>query len=74
MSKTSATFQEIKEDFCSFVDSCCKLNCFTRSLELQREKVEECKAYIAQMKHFKVQAASSSNEYTANQFFICRVC
>jgi hypothetical protein len=54
MSKTSAT---------------CKLNCFTRSLELQREKVEECKAYIAQMKHFKVQAASSSNEYTANQFF-----
>ena len=69
MSGTKNTYLEIHKNFCAFVDSCCKYNCFTRSIDLQKKKFEECNHFIAQIKLYKSQAVSANDEYIANQFF-----
>lgn len=69
MSSVLITFQEVKRNFCVFVDTCCRFNCFTRSMDEQKNKAEECNAFIAQIKHYKAQAINANDEFSANQFF-----
>jgi len=69
MSEKTISFDEIHRDYCKFIDSCGKLNCFTRSNRVQNDKVTECRQYISVIKAYKKQAAERGNELQANQFF-----
>jgi hypothetical protein len=63
------TFEKISQNFRDFVDSCGKLNYFTRSKELQSQKVQECEEFILQIKSYKSQAVHFDSEPMANEFF-----
>lgn len=63
------SFEKIGENFRDFIDSCGKLNFYTRSKRLQSEKVQECVAYIQEIKGYKAQAIEFESEPAANEFF-----
>lgn len=69
MSEQSLTFDEIHKDYCDFIDSCSKFNCYTRSVDIQKDKITECEEYLIKIKGYKYQAAERQNEFAANQFF-----
>lgn len=46
MSEQFLTFDEIHKDYCDFIDSCIKFNVYTRSVDVQTDKVKECKKYL----------------------------
>lgn len=69
MKSNSITFEKIHDDYCGFIDSCHKFNCFTRSQIFQKEKIVECEQHILYVKSFRYQAKEKENEYEANHFF-----
>ena len=69
MSEKEISFDKIHEDYCDFIDSCGKFNCYTRSKELQDEKSKECIQYLLIIKSYKHQAIQNKSEHIANQFF-----
>ena len=69
MTRDKICFQEIKEIYEKFIDSCAKFNFFTRSIEKQKEKISECIQYINLIKAYKAQAIERNSELQANHFF-----
>lgn len=69
MSEPFLTFDEIHKDYCDFIDSCSKFNVYTRSVDVQTDKIKECEKYLLKLKEYKHQAAERQNEVAANQFF-----
>lgn len=69
MSNKTFSLEEITEDYKVFIDSCGKYNFFTRSLQDQKEKSEECIDYILLIKLYKKQAIKNNLENDANNLF-----
>ncbi len=69
MSEKRISFEKIHEEFCEFIDSCGKFSFYTRSSEIQRQKVAECERYLVVIKQYKSQAIEKKDEHVANQFF-----
>lgn len=69
MNDKKISYAEIHEEFCSFIDSCSKFSFYTRSIEIQRQKVTECDKHLVVIKQYKSQAIERNNEHVANQFF-----
>ena len=63
------SFNEMHNDFCSFIDSFANYINYTRSKEAQNQKILECEKYLKSIKHQKYQAVRIENERYANQFF-----
>ncbi len=63
------TIEEIKHLYSEFIETCSKFNFFTRSEEIQRQKVAECEQHIQMIKAFKAQAINKENELEANHLF-----
>lgn len=61
--------QDVIDDYNDFIDSCTNLNTHSRSLELQRLKVDEAGRRVLQMKGYKAQAAEQDDERAANLLF-----
>tara|TARA_R110001599_G_scaffold75302_1_gene206908 strand:- start:581 stop:1318 length:738 start_codon:yes stop_codon:yes gene_type:complete len=68
MNEKRVSNEEIHEAYCEFIDSCAKFSFYTRSIEVQREKVAECDNYLVTIKQYKSQAIDKNNEPAANQF------
>lgn len=62
-------FEDIRNDFCHFIESCSKYTFYTRAKDLQHEKIIECQDYIKIIKQYKYEAMSWKEEYMANQLF-----
>lgn len=69
MNRKTVTFHEIHEEYCDFIDACAKFSCFTRSEEIQKEKVAECKNYLEVIRAYKCQAVNKGDCDRANEFF-----
>ena len=69
MNEKRLSFEEIHEEYCDFIDSCGKFSFYTRTIEIQRQKVTECNKYLIAIKQYKSQAIEKNNEHIANQFF-----
>lgn len=74
MTDTRIQFESIVDSFLEFVDSCGKLNSFTRSKRLQSEKIDECEHFVQIIKSYKAQAIERSQEQAANEFFHMQCC
>lgn len=70
MKSKTITFEQIEEKFRTFIDSCGRLNFFTRSKRLQENKIHECSEFVAEIKGYKVQAVENDMESAANEFFL----
>lgn len=69
MKRDVISFESISNSFKDFIDSCARLNYFTRSKRLQSEKVIECDYFISSIKEYKAQAIEFGSEEMANEFF-----
>jgi hypothetical protein len=69
MNEHRVSYEKIHEEFCDFIDSCGKYSFYTRSTEMQHQKVSECEKYLGIIKQYKLQVIEKNNEYAANQFF-----
>lgn len=69
MSEEKISLQEIHKNYANFIDSCDRYNFFTRSLEKQKEKIEECSSHIDLIKFYKAQAIKCNSEFEANHLF-----
>lgn len=69
MSNETVSLETIHKSFCHFLDSCGKFSFYTRSTQVQREKVIDCDQYLTAIKQYKYQAVKRDNEHDANQFF-----
>ena len=69
MTRNKISFDEIREIYVNFIDSCGRFNFFTRSFEMQKEKATECAQYISLIKSYKAQAIDRNSELEANHFF-----
>lgn len=69
MNERAVSFEKVHDDYCDFIDSCGKFSFYTRSTEIQRQKILECENYLSVIKSYKSQAAEKQNEHIANQFF-----
>ncbi|MBV5290513.1 MAG: hypothetical protein J0648_11920 [Pelodictyon phaeoclathratiforme] len=69
MNENRVSYEKIHEEFCDFIDSCGKFSFYTRSTEMQHQKVSECEKYLGIIKQYKLQVIEKNNEYAANQFF-----
>jgi len=65
----TVTVPQIHENYSKLINSCDKLNSYTRSIRLQKNKITECEHNISYIKGFRHQAQSHSDEAQANQFF-----
>lgn len=62
-------FKDIHNDFCNFVDSCSNYGFYTRSLDLQYEKIIDCENFLKVIKQYKYQAIKRKNEHESNHLF-----
>lgn len=69
MSNKRISLNKIREDYDEFIDGCAKFNFYTRSTDIQKEKINECEQYILLLKGYKAQAIDKQDEYTANLLF-----
>lgn len=69
MSYKKISFKGIHEQFCDFIDSCGKFCCYTRSIDIQQQKITECEDYLITIKEYKSHAITRKDEGVANQFF-----
>ncbi|WP_096739473.1 hypothetical protein [Pseudoalteromonas atlantica] len=69
MTNEKISFEDIKENYDNFIDSCAKFSFFTRSIEKQKEKSSECTQQINLIKSYKYQAIERNAEDQANHFF-----
>lgn len=69
MTNDKISFEEIKRIYEDFIDSCAKFNVFTRSIEKQKEKENQCTQHINLIKSYKAQAIERNVEFEANNFF-----
>ncbi|MFT6928154.1 MAG: hypothetical protein ACJAZP_003804 [Psychromonas sp.] len=69
MNTDETTLAKIVESYKVFIDSCAGYNFFTRSVQGQKEKIEECVAFITLIKSCKKKAIESELEQNANNFF-----
>lgn len=69
MTDKTISFDEIRNDYFDFIDSCGKFNFFTRSKRIQSEKVVECEYYLQVIKSYKKQVIDQGVEALANELF-----
>lgn len=69
MTDKTISFDEIRSQYFDFIDSCGKLNFFTRSKRLQSEKIVECEYYLQVIKTYKKQVIDQGVEVLANELF-----
>lgn len=69
MTDKTISFDEIRNDYFDFIDSCGKFNFFTRSKRIQTEKVAECEHYLQVIKSYKKQVIDKGIEALANELF-----
>lgn len=62
-------FDKIVDSYKVFIDSCAGCNFFTRSVQDQKGKIEECVDFIKLIKSCKEKAIKSKLEKNANNFF-----
>jgi len=70
LNNKSVLFEQIAHKFLNFIDSCGRLNYYTRSKRLQGEKIKECDEFIQEIKIYKAQAVKKCIEADANEFFL----
>lgn len=69
MNDSKISLEEIKSKLYEFIDSCDKYSFYTRSTEVQYEKILECENHIKIIKQYKLQAINRNDESAANQLF-----
>lgn len=69
MTDKKISFDEIRNEYFDFIDSCGKFNFFTRSKRIQSEKVVECEYYLRVIKSYKRQVIDQGVEALANELF-----
>lgn len=69
MTDKAISFDEIRNDYFNFIDSCGRFNFFTRSKRIQSEKVVECEHYLQVIKSYKKQVIDKGVEALANELF-----
>jgi hypothetical protein len=72
MDKESITFPEIIEKYNDILKRSRDLEYFVRDIELQKEMVQELKAFLLRIKNYKYQVIEQKDEDLANQFFHCQ--
>ena len=69
MTDKTISFDEIRNDYFDFINSCGKFNFFTRTKRIQSEKVVECEHYLQVIKSYKKQVIDKGVEALANELF-----
>ncbi|MDP0562007.1 MAG: hypothetical protein QS721_06635 [Candidatus Endonucleobacter sp. (ex Gigantidas childressi)] len=67
--KSKITFSDIHKMYCDFIDLCGKHCAYTISINLQKQKIDECSKYIENFKGYKYQAQKRKNEEESNELF-----
>lgn len=69
MTDKTISFDDVRNHYFDFIDSCGKFNFFTRSKRIQSEKVIECENYLKVIKSYKKQVIGQGIEALANELF-----
>lgn len=69
MTDKTISFDDIRNEYSDFINSCGKFNFFTRSKRIQSEKIVECEHYLKVIKSYKKQLIVQGVEALANELF-----